>query len=287
MINILITGSKGQLGSELANLETQFSVYNLFLTDKSELNITNKKEVEAFIIKNKISVIINCAAYTNVDKAEEEQNLANEINFSAVKNISEIVEKHQLKLIHISTDYVFDGDSSIPYIERDNTNPQSIYGNSKRLGEEAIIDLNPKNSIIIRTSWLYSSFGNNFVKTMLKLTKEKEEVSVVSDQIGSPTYAYDLAKVILQIIPFIENDKVQVYHYSNDESCSWFQFAQEIAMLSNRTCKIKPISSVDFKAKANRPKYSLLNTEKIKNEFQISIPNWSYSLKECLMKIKN
>jgi len=205
MIRLLITGSKGQLGLELANLKHHFADYNFFFADKNELDVSNFEAVSNFISKNKIDVIVNCAAYTNVDKAEDEPDLANQMNHLAVKNLAEIAKKNNLKLIHISTDYVFDGTSSIPYSEKDATNPQNVYGSSKLKGEQAIIQINPGNSIIIRTSWLYSIFGHNFVKTILKLSSEKERISVVSDQIGSPTNAMDLADTILRIIPSIKN----------------------------------------------------------------------------------
>ena len=287
MGNLLITGSKGQLGLELARLESDFSNHTFFLTDKSSLDITNFEAVESFVLKNKITAIINCAAYTNVDKAEDEPKLANEINYLAVKNLAEIAKKNSLKFIHISTDYVFDGSSKTPYIEEDITNPQNIYGTTKLKGENALLAVNPNNSVIIRTSWLYSIFGNNFVKTMLKLTKEKEKISVVSDQIGSPTNAKDLAKAILQVVPLIKNEGVQIYHYANKGECSWFQFAEEIVRLSKIECDVEPISSVKFSAKAKRPNFSLLNTEKIQQTFDLEIPHWKDSLKECIERLKS
>lgn len=285
MSNILVTGSNGQLGNELRNLADEFSMYSLFLTDKDTLDITNFKEVEAFVIKNKINVIVNCAAYTNVDKAEDEVEVANNINFEAVKNLAEISKKYQLKLIHISTDYVFEGTSQIPYLENDATNPKNQYGKTKNLGEKAIVQINPANSVIIRTSWLYAVSGHNFVKTMLKLSKERTELTVVNDQIGSPTYAFDLAKTIFLILPKINNQSVEIYHYSNQGVCSWFQFAQEIIVASKRECKVLPVSSNEFNSKAYRPNFSLLNTEKIRNTFQIEIPNWKESLSNCLLKL--
>ncbi|WP_372744399.1 dTDP-4-dehydrorhamnose reductase [Lutibacter sp.] len=285
MSNILVTGSNGQLGNELRNLADEFSMYSLFLTDKDTLDISNFKEVEAFVIKNKINVIVNCAAYTNVDKAEDEVEMANNINFEAVKNLAEISKKYQLKLIHISTDYVFEGTSQIPYLENDPTNPKNQYGKTKNLGEKAMEQINPANSVIIRTSWLYAVSGHNFVKTMLKLSKERTELTVVNDQIGSPTYAFDLAKTIFLILPKINNQSVEIYHYSNQGACSWFQFAQEIIAASKRDCKVLPVSSKEFNSKAYRPNFSLLNTEKIRNTFQIEIPNWKESLNKCLLKL--
>ncbi|SNR75757.1 dTDP-4-dehydrorhamnose reductase [Lutibacter flavus] len=284
MINILVTGSNGQLGNAIKELENEYSSYHLIFTDKKELDISKFDEVQEFVLKNKIQVIINCAAYTNVDKAEDELDLANEINYLAVENLGFVAKKNGIKLIHISTDYVFDGSSEIPYVENDKTNPKNNYGFTKLKGEEALIAINPENSIIIRTSWLYSLYGHNFVKTMLKLFKEKEVISVVSDQIGSPTNADDLAKVILQIIPAIKNKGIEIYHFANEGKCSWFEFAQEILKNSDANCKIAPISSKEFKSKALRPKYSLLNTEKIKKTFKIEILNWKESLKRCLIK---
>ena len=285
MNNLLITGSKGQLGLELASLKSDFLNYTFFFTDKSSLDITNFEAVSAFVIKNKISVIINCAAYTNVDKAEEEAVLANEINHLAVKNLAEIAKINSIKLIHISTDYVFDGTSKKPYLETSKTSPQNSYGISKLKGEKALLRVNPKNSVIIRTSWLYSNYGKNFVKTMLRLSHEKESISVVSDQVGSPTNAQDLAKAILQIIPLLKSDGVEIYHYANAGKCSWFQFAEEIIKLSKNECKVIPISYLEFKSKAKRPNFSLLNTEKIQETFQLNIPHWKEALKICIEKL--
>ncbi len=281
-MNILITGSKGQLGLEIAGLVPNFSGYSFFFADKNLLNIVSFEEVEGFISKNKIDVIVNCAAYTDVDKAEDEPETADEVNHLAVKNLGLIAKKHQLKLIHISTDYVFDGNSEIPYKESDETNPQNAYGVTKLNGEKALLEINPKNSIIIRTSWLYSEFGNNFVKIMLKLSAEKESITVVSDQIGSPTYAKDLALAILQIIPSINSENIQIYHYANKGQCSWFDFASAIMKIAQENCEVLPIPSSAFKTKAKRPKYSLLDTDKIQHTFNLEIPNWEDSLKECL-----
>jgi dTDP-4-dehydrorhamnose reductase len=284
MLNILVTGSNGQLGSSIKKLENEYPDYHFYFKDRNELDILNFSEVEEFVSKNEIQVVINCAAYTNVDKAEDEFEQANNLNYLAVENLGYVAKTNKIKLIHISTDYVFDGESEIPYVENDKTNPKNNYGLSKLKGEEALLAINPKNSIIIRTSWLYSLYGKNFVKTMLKLFKEKETISVVSDQIGSPTNAHDLAKLILQIVPTIKNNGVEIYHFANEGKCSWFQFAKEILNNSDENCKIKPISSKGFKSKAVRPKYSLLNTEKIKKTFKIEILDWKESLKQCLNK---
>lgn len=283
-MNILITGSKGQLGLELENLGHQFPDLNLFCTDKFSLNILNLEEAEQYVLKNNIDVVVNCAAYTDVNKAEDEFEMADEVNHLAVRNLGLIAKKHHIKLIHISTDYVFDGNSEIPYKESDATNPQNAYGVSKLNGEKALLEINPKNSLIIRTSWLYSEFGNNFVKSMLKLSKEKESITVVSDQIGSPTYAKDLALAILQIIPAINSKDLQIYHYANKGQCSWFEFASAIMKIAQQNCEILPIPSSAFKTKAKRPKYSLLNTDKIQHTFNLEIPNWEDALRECILK---
>lgn len=287
MSNLLITGSNGQLGSELISLETRFSNFNFFLADIEELNIVNFSEVEEYIFTNKIDVIINCAAYTNVDLAEDDPENANEINYLAVKNLAEITKKFQLKLIHISTDYVFDGNSSVPYKENDKTNPQSVYGLTKLKGERALFEINPSNSMIIRTSWLYSIYGNNFVKMVLELSANRNSISVVSDQIGSPTYANDLANVILKIIPLIKGKDLKMYHYANKGKCSWFELAKEIVDLSKHTCIIEPITTKKFNSKAKRPNFSLLNTEKFQKTFQIDIPNWKESLEKCVLRLKS
>jgi len=282
MSNVFVTGSKGQLGLELASLESDFLNFNIFFTDKSSVDITNYEAVETFVLNNKITVIINCAAYTNVDLAEDEPAMANEINYLAVRNLAEIAKKHQIQLIHISTDYVFDGTSKIPYLENATANPQNVYGVSKLKGEQAMLAVNPANSALIRTSWLYSKFGKNFVKTIVKLTKEKERINVVDDQIGSPTYAQDLAKTILQIIPFLMSSGVKVYHYANEGKCSWFQFAEEIVKLSESNCLVMPIAASKFNSKAKRPNFSLLNTTNIKQTFKLTIPHWKVSLKKCI-----
>ncbi len=285
-MKLLITGANGQLGLEIASLVPNFPEYSFFFADKNLLNIVNFEEIEGFLSKNKVDVIVNCAAYTLVDKAEEEPEMANEVNHLAVKNLGLIAKNHHLKLIHISTDYVFDGNSEIPYKEADATNPQNAYGISKLNGEKALTEINPKHSIIIRTSWLYSEFGNNFVKSMLKLSKEKESITVVSDQIGSPTYAKDLAKAILQIIPAINNNDIQIYHYANQGQCSWFDFASAIMKIAQQNCEILPIPSSAYKTKVKRPKYSLLNTNKIQHTFNLEIPNWEEALRECILKLE-
>lgn len=282
--NIFITGSNGQLGSELKKLSTNYQ-YNFFFTCKDDLDISNTTDIKNFIEKNNIDTIINCAAYTAVDKAQSEEELADEINHIAVKNLAQISKENNIKIVHVSTDYVFDGKNYKPYQEDDTTNPQSIYGKTKLNGEKAMIDINPQNSIIIRTSWVYSSYGNNFVKTMLRLGREKEELGVIYDQVGTPTYAKDLAKVILGILPNINNNKVEIYNYSNEGVLSWYDFAKEIMKMAKLDCKINPIETYQYPTPAPRPHYSLLNKSKIKKDFDIIIPFWKDSLDKCLREL--
>jgi len=284
MLNILVTGSNGQLGSEIKELSSLYP-HNFFFTCKDNLDITNAGSIEAFIQKNTITAIINCAAYTAVDKAESDQENADKINHQAVKHLATIAKANAIKLIHISTDYVFDGTNHKPYTETDATNPQSIYGKTKFLGEQALLHVNPQNAIIIRTSWVYSSYGANFVKTMLRLGREKESLGVIYDQVGTPTYAKDLAKTILDILPSIENSKFKIYNYSNEGVLSWYDFAKEIMKMAKLTCKINPIETKDYPTPAKRPHYSLLNKSKIKKEYNIEISYWKDSLDRCLLKM--
>ena len=279
--NILVTGSNGQVGSEIRELSSSYD-YNFIFTTKAALDITNVENIKAVIIKNDINCIINCAGYTEVDKAEEEENSADDVNRKAVKEIAKLSKELNIKLIHISTDYVFDGTTSKPYCEEYKTNPNSVYGKTKLNGELEMANINPYNSIIIRTSWVYSSFGNNFLKSMLKLGKNKDELGVVFDQVGTPTYAYDLAKVILDILPKIENTKVQIFNYSNEGVLSWYDFAKEIMKMAKIDCRINPIETFQYPTPVKRPHYSLLNKSKIKKEFDIVVPYWKDSLNQCL-----
>ena len=279
--NILVTGSNGQLGSEIRELSSNYS-YNFFFTDRNNIDITSKDSIRSFCQTNNINVIINCAAYTAVDKAESDVENADLVNRKAVKKLALVSEELNIKLIHISTDYVFDGKNFKPYCEEFQTNPQGVYGKTKLDGENEMRDINPKNSIIIRTSWVYSSFGNNFVKTMLRLGKEKKELGVIFDQVGTPTYARDLALTILDIIPQINNDKVEIYNYSNEGVLSWYDFAKEIMKMAKLNCKINPIETFEYPTPAKRPHYSLLNKSKMKSAFNIEIPYWKDSLDECL-----
>jgi len=292
MINILVTGSNGQLGSELQAIHVSYLHYNFTFTDKESLDITCKKNIALVCKEKNITHIINCAAYTAVDKAETDQESANAINNLAVRNLAEIAKDMDILLIHISTDYVFDGKNFKPYLETDNTNPQSVYGKTKYDGEKAFLHVNPANGMIIRTSWVYSSFGNNFVKTMLRLGKERDALKVIFDQVGTPTYARDLAKVVLDIIgqksrlPCFSRSDVAIYHYSNEGVLSWYDFAKEIMKMAKLPCKIDSIETSQYPTPAQRPYYSLLNKSKIKKEFNLSIPFWKDSLDECLQTMR-
>jgi len=284
MLNVLVTGSNGQLGSEIEELSKEYK-YNFYFTDRTTLDISNPHAITEFIISNNINTIINCAAYTAVDKAESDAEMADTINHLAVKHLAEISKEKNIQLIHISTDYVFNGKNHMPYIETDETNPNGVYGKTKLDGEKAMIEINPKNSIIIRTSWVYSSYGANFVKTMLRLGKEKESLGVIFDQVGTPTYARDLAQAILEIIPKISSDKVEIYNYSNEGVLSWYDFTKEIMQMAKLNCEINPIETKEYPTPAQRPHYSLLNKSKIKKAFNLTIPYYKDSLNECLIKM--
>ena len=286
MNNILVTGGNGQLGSELKEITPNFPDYNFLFTDVSDLDITAHDEVRAFIERNNINIIINCAAYTAVDKAESEPKLSDAINNLAVANFAQIANEKNIKLIHISTDYVFDGTNHKPYVETDTPNPKSVYGQTKLDGELAMRKINPTNSIIIRTSWVYSKFGNNFVKTMLRLAETKSEISVVADQIGSPTSAADLAKAILTILPMVHNKTVEIFHYSNEGLCSWYDFAQEIFRIKNIKTLVNAVKTSEFPMLVKRPTYSVLDKSKIKTRFDLEITYWKASLSFAFESIK-
>ncbi len=284
MKKILVTGSKGQLGNEL-QLIASVTKHTFLFTDVEELDITDEKAIEEFSDKNEIDLVINCAAYTAVDRAEEDEKIAYAINAVGAKNLCWLAQKADVPFIHVSTDYVFDGKNHKPYVESDATNPQSIYGKTKLEGEKIIS--NYSKSLIIRTSWLYSTFGNNFVKTIKSISARNSTISVVDDQIGTPTYARDLAAAIVNIANKIfANDKVNygIYHYSNQGVCSWYDFAEAIVKITNTECYVKPIDSSAFPRPATRPYYSILNKQKIIKEFDIHIPHWRESLKDMLSK---
>ena len=282
--NILVTGGNGQLGSEIRVLSEKLDD-NFFFTDVAELDITNIDAIKAFVADKQIDTIINCAAYTAVDKAEEDQELANKVNHLATKYLAEVSKANDIALVHVSTDYVFDGQNYRPYLESDPTSPNGVYGQTKLDGEKAMMKINPKNSLIIRTAWVYSSFGANFVKTMLKLGKDRDQLTVIYDQVGSPTYARDLARAILDILPQLQSDSVEIYNYSNEGVLSWYDFAKEIMKMAKVDCNILPIETKDYPTPATRPHYSLLNKAKIKEKFNITIPYWKDSLDSCLKEL--
>ena len=288
---VWLIGSKGMLASEIA---AQLNQHNIqWIGSDREVDITDKVAVEAFVQQNFSSTslqwIINCAAYTAVDKAEDEPTIAQKLNADALINICTAAKKYGARLIHFSTDYVFDGTSAVPYTEADSTHPQSVYGRTKLQGEQNIIGLLPEH-YIIRTAWLYGKNGNNFVSTMFRLMNEKDSLKVVNDQRGSPTYAVDLAKAVLQIIQF-DNHRYGVYHYSNEGNITWYDFACEIYRqgkemgLIRRTCSVVPCTSEEFLQKAHRPSFSLLNKQKIKETFSLSIPQWNKSLTAYLKEL--
>ncbi len=288
MNTVLILGANGQLGSEIKKISNEFFDLKIKYTDVEDLDITDESKLKLFFNNNKFSYIINAAAYTAVDKAETEKKIATKINVEGVKNIARLATNFKFYLIHISTDYVFNGDSNIPYNEDIKPSPLNVYGQTKYISE--IEALRHHETIVIRTSWLYSTFGNNFVKTILKNAKEKEYLRVVYDQIGSPTYAEDLARAILRIINENINRKNffkrGIYHFTNQGVCSWYDFAYEIVSYFNLPCKIIPILSEEYPTPAKRPLYSVLNCNNFKETFQQEIPYWRESLHRCLSTIK-
>lgn len=285
MANILITGANGQLGSELRKIG--FSALDeVFYTDRAELDLTDYKAVESFVRVKEIDTIINCAAYTAVDRAEEEPEIAAKINTEAVANLAKVARQEDCLLIHISTDYVFDGTATHPYTEKELPCPVSVYGKTKRAGEEAVL----KSGcfyLIIRTAWLYSEFGHNFVKTILQLAAERPEINVVNDQFGTPTYAGDLAAAIVRIME--NEEKIEhegIYHYTNGGSCSWYDFAVEIVRQSPLSCRINPVSTAEYPTKTQRPAYSVLDIAKIRNTFNVEVPDWKQALERCMKEIE-
>ena len=289
-MNILITGSNGQLGSEIKDLVTNYKNFNFFFMDLPELNICKSEELNTFIVDQNINAVINCAAYTAVDKAEKDEYTAQKVNSEGVLNLVNALKKVNGKLIHISTDYVFDGNHSQPYKESDPVSPVGVYGETKRAGELAVIN-SSIDALVIRTSWMYSVYGNNFLKTMLKLGHDKDELGVIFDQVGTPTNASDLAKTCLDILAYSKeasiNSKGKIYHYSNEGVTSWYDFARAIMELGSIDCKIRPIETKDYPTPAKRPHYSVLNKSKIKTDFNIQIPNWRDSLDKCILKLKS
>ena len=284
-MNILITGCNGQLGNELQLLEAKYQQHTFFNTDVNELDITNQLAVDDYVFRNQIDCVINCAAYTAVDKAEEQKELCTTLNTVAPSYLAAAVEKRGGCMIQISTDYVFDGTHSTPYVETDTPAPNSVYGCTKLAGELGVTKF-CKKSIVIRTAWLYSTFGNNFVKTMLRLGRERKELGVVADQIGSPTYATDLAAAIMTIVE--KGVKPGVYHYTNEGVASWYDFTKAIHRMAGiKDCNVKPIHTSDYPTAATRPAYSVLDKKKITDDYQLTIPHWEEALQRCMDSLLN
>ena len=282
-MNILITGCKGQLGNEIRLLEKNYPQHEFFNTDVDELDITNLLAVEQFVAENKIDGIVNCAAFTAVDKAEDNKERCTTLNTVAPSDLASAVEKRGGWMIQISTDYVFDGTKHTPYVETDTPCPNSVYGSTKLAGELGVTKF-CKRTMIIRTAWLYSTYGNNFVKTMIRLGKEKSELGVIFDQVGTPTYAHDLAQVIMTAID--KGVQPGVYHFSNEGVTSWFDFTKTIHRLACiTTCHVRPLHTAEYPTPANRPHYSVLDKTKIKTVYGIEIPYWEDSLRECIEKL--
>ncbi len=297
-MRILVTGKNGQLGrsiQKIVNTDTKIdnnqSPNDFIFVGREELDLSSESSISHYFNNNdKFDIIINCAAYTQVDKAEQEVELSNQINHLAVKQLASIASNQRARLIHISTDYVFEGESDKLYIETDTPNPINVYGRTKRAGEKALQALMPINALIIRTSWVYSEYGNNFVKTMLKLGKERDELSVVNDQMGSPTYAADLADAILEIIKHKKFRDVaqttQIYHYSNEGEISWYEFAKEIFKIEKIECEVNSVTLQQYPTPAKRPRNTIMKKDKIVKVFNIKISNWKSSLNTCMTLLK-
>ena len=284
--NILITGANGQLGNEMRLLLEGNDSFNTYFTDVAELDITDYVSTCDFVKTHDIDIIINCAAYTAVDLAEDNEALCNKINNTAVANLANAAKSAGARVIHVSTDYVFDGTSCVPYTEDCPTNPKSVYGITKLNGEKSLAEILPNDYIIIRTAWLYSKHGKNFVKTMLNLGKMRDTLNVVSDQVGTPTYAGDLAEAIITIIAS-EKWVGGVYHFSNEGVCSWYDFTKMIHKLAGiRSCEVCPIATSEYPVKASRPSYSVLDKKKIKSIYGIKIPYWTDSLEKCINELE-
>jgi len=285
MINVLVTGSKGQLGNEIKKLEDQYPEFNFYFTDIDDLDLTSEEAVARWFDLNKPRVVLNCAAYTAVDKAEEDRELAMLVNKTSVGYLAKQCNRHKALLIHISTDYVFDGTNHKPYNEGDPTRPISFYGLTKLEGEVTLQQIADRY-VIIRTSWLYSAHGNNFVKTMLRLGKERESLGVVVDQVGTPTYARDLAEAVLKTAQTYGDEQVkEVFHYSNEGAISWYDFAQAIMEEAHLNCQIKALESKEYPTKTNRPFYSVLNKTKIKTQLKLEVPHWRESLRKMIIEL--
>lgn len=280
---ILVSGKNGQLGHELNDLTGNYLQFEFHFFDRTELDIANTEHIIAAFEKFRPSYFINTAAYTAVDKAQAEQEQAYKINAEAVGNIAKACSQYNTKLLHVSTDYVFDGNGKKPYTEEDKTDPLNYYGYTKWMGEQLALQ-NNRQTIVIRTSWVYSVYGNNFVKTMIRLMKERTDINVVADQVGSPTYAKDIAEAIMQIISE-NNFQPGIYHFSNDGTISWFDFATAIKQIKNFNCNVHPIPTSQYPTPAKRPAYSVMSKEKIQSVFHIQLKPWQHSLVACLEKL--
>ena len=287
---ILITGCAGQLGQSIKSISPDYPDYEFFFAYRQQLDLSYETSITDFFEDQTFDIIINCAAHTAVDKAESEPELANQINHLAVQKLADIAKQKNTKLIHISTDYVFNGKQYRPYLETDSIEPQGVYGQTKLGGEQAIQNTLKNNAIIIRTSWVYSEYGNNFVKTMLKFGQVRDSLNVIYDQVGTPTYAKDLAKAIMCIIQgraFKQVDfKTSILHFSNEGVCSWYDLAKMIFELANIQCQVNAIETKDYPTPAKRPHYSVLNKAKIKQTYNLAIPYWKDSLKQCLTALQ-
>ena len=283
---ILVTGCAGQLGQSIQSIAAGYPDFEFVFANRQGLDLNDETSIAKFFENQTFDIIINCAAHTAVDKAESEPELANQINHLAVQKLARIVKEHRSKLIHISTDYVFSGKQYRPYLETDEVQPQGVYGETKLYGEHDIQSILKTNAIIIRTSWIYSEYGNNFVKTMLKLGQQRDTLNVIFDQVGTPTYAKDLAKSIMFIIKSQvfnqEYFKTDIVNYSNEGVCSWYDFAKTIFELTNTQCRVLPVETKDYPTPAKRPHYSVLNKTKIKQTYHLTIPYWKDSLRLCL-----
>jgi len=281
-MEIVVFGAAGQLGRSIMDISYNYPKHHFLFTDVENVDITKPHQVANFVSRNYPKVIINCAAYTAVDRAQNDPKAAMELNIHAVSSLAKIAAENNIFLVHVSTDYIFDGKQNRPYRETDNVHPLSVYGRTKWKGEVEVMR-SLCRAAIIRTSWLYSEYGTNFVKTILGLSAEKEQLSVVADQIGTPTYARDLAEVIMQIINEKQKiEKTETFNYSNEGVASWYDFAVEILRLSKRKCKVLPVSSTQYSTPAKRPQYSVLSKQKIRETFDIEIPHWRDSLERCL-----
>jgi len=282
---ILVTGADGQVGNELRQLAGKYPQYNFLFTNRNLLDITDRSQVDDYFNKNRIDIVINCAAYTAVDRAESEKEKAFSVNADAVLNLAVNCTTFQIPFLHVSSDFIFDGKKRTPYTESDTPNPLGVYAESKRKGEELALAANPK-TIVVRTSWVYSSFGHNFVKTMLRLGKEKPELRVVNDQTGSPTYALDLAKALLTIAGKVDSvNQFGIFNYSNHGNITWYDFAKSILELKEINTPVIPIPTTEFPTPAKRPSYSVLDLSKIRLVYGVTVKDWKESLTECLQKL--